>query len=278
MTLTTQIPPLKIARRSSAVSLVLRAIDREIISIQSHWPLTPSFNAMEGKVLVATTDEMRHRAWRLAYRVYSECGYVKPDPDGMIRTPYDSNENTFTLLVEDNTGKAIATVTLVFDSEMQLPCDEIFGTELTGLRAQGRKLVEVTRLAIDEAHCGSKQLLVVLFNFIFLFARRIRGFDDFVIEVNPRHVNYYRRLLMFEVAGEERPCPRVNGAPAVLLRIDLHWGEEEVRRGGGCRELAGERTLYPYFYPWKEDVEVSRFLAAQYRHGAARSSLRNGVL
>ena len=82
--------------------------------------------------------------------------------------------------------------------------------------------------------------------------------DDFVIEVNPRHVNYYRRLLCFEVLGQERPCPRVQGAPAVLLRVDLGFGDQEVERVGGSRQRGlpiKDRTLYPYF--WHADSEES---------------------
>ena len=43
------------------------------------------------------------------------------------------------------------------------------------------------------------------------------SFDYVVIEVNPRHVRYYERMLGFEVIGPERMNPRVE-APAVLLR------------------------------------------------------------
>ena len=90
-------------------------------------------------------------------------------------------------------------------------------------------------------------MLVALINWIYIYARRLRRRDDFVIEVNPRHVNYYRRLMGFETIGEPRPCPRVQGAPAVLLRLDLAHPEREVLRVGGQGAAAGERSLYPYF-------------------------------
>ena len=121
------------------------------------------------------------------------------------------------------------------------------------------------RLAIDEEHQRSKTLLVRLFNFIYVFARRVHGFDDFVIEVNPRHVNYYRRLLVFEQAGPERACPRVQGAPAVLLKLDLSIPEREVRRVGGKGMAANERTLYPHFYSWLEEGAVAEFLSRSHR-------------
>ena len=137
--------------------------------------------------------------------------------------------------------------------------------------------MEVTRLAIAPEHTHSKLLLVRLFNFIYIFARKVKGYDDFVIEVNPRHVAYYRRLLGFEVAGSERPCPRVQGAPAVLLRLDLAYPETEVRRIGGAGHGAGERTLYPYFYTWLEEGAVAEFLARQHRPMSAEEQRYFGL-
>ena len=57
---------------------------------------------------------------------------------------------------------------------------------------------------------------------------RYRGFarydemfiTDILVEVNPRHATFYRKVFGFVVAGAETICPRVN-APAVLLRLDL---------------------------------------------------------
>jgi hypothetical protein len=43
---------------------------------------------------------------------------------------------------------------------------------------------------------------------------------DMFIEVNPRHVPFYRRAFGFRVAAPERTCPRVL-APSVLLRLEV---------------------------------------------------------
>jgi hypothetical protein len=109
-------------------------------------------------------------------------------------------------------------------------------------------------------------LLVTLFDYVSIYARHVKGAHDFLIEVNPRHVSYYERLLRFELAGTQRPCPRVHGAPAVLLRLDLALVEREVRRVAGRRAAAGERSLYPYFIPSSEEPALARDLA--YHHGA----------
>jgi hypothetical protein len=50
---------------------------------------------------------------------------------------------------------------------------------------------------------------------------------DVLIEVNPRHEAYYRRIFGFARAGREWICPRVN-APAVLMHLDVTNLEERL--------------------------------------------------
>lgn len=56
-----------------------------------------------------------------------------------------------------------------------------------------------------------------------------------MIEVNPRHVEFYRRMLGFEMFGAERLCNRVN-APAVLLRLDLSYARQQIEKLGGLSQ------------------------------------------
>ncbi|MCK6474837.1 MAG: hypothetical protein L6R28_24220 [Planctomycetes bacterium] len=246
-------------RRASAVSQVLRALGQEFTD-------APDVAVACGLHLrVANTALLREKAYCLAHEVYRAKGYVRSGGKSLVVANYDARPETLTLLAEDAEGRAAATVTLAYDGPEKLPCDEIFGAELDALRAQGRRLCEVTRLAIDDAHAGSKMLLVRLFNWIFLDARRVKAHDDFVIEVNPRHVNYYRRLLGFESLGQPQPCPRVQGAPAVLMRLDLAYGEAEVARAAGKGAEAGERTLYPFFVSAADEPPVLQVLRRSHR-------------
>src|SRR6185436_10812143 len=118
------------------------------------------------------------------------------------------------LLAEDETGRACGTISLVFDSTLGLPCNEIYRDEVATVRGQGCKLVEVTRLAIEDDIPNARTLLQHLFYLAYIFARFVGGCTDMIIEVNPRHVLYYKRYLRFEQIGTETACPRVKGAPA----------------------------------------------------------------
>ena len=155
----------------------------------------------------------------------------------------------------------------MLDSAGGLPCDEIYGKELLTLRSQGYRLVEVTRLAITKEHKNSRRLLVTLFAFISVFARHCWKATDFVIEVNPRHVNYYRKMLLFDVIGPERTCPRVANAPAVLLRLDLLLQAEEIASAGGTQGRGRTnrgKNLYSWFHTIEEEQPIAGFLARNF--------------
>jgi len=252
-------------RRPSAVSQVLRAMTAELERAMT-WNVPAEVDGRpDYRVRVCADRETRERAYHLAYRVYREKGYVPPNAREEIVCGYDARPETLTVLVEDSRGQAAGTTSLVFDSAAGLPCDEIYGPEVAELRSHGRRLVEVTRLAISEDHARSKMLLTLLCNVPFAYSMRVGGCTDLVIEVNPRHVAYYVRLLKFDVLGPERECPRVQGAPAVLLRADLGMYEAEMLRVGGRGAACSERSLFPSFFAGAREWEFARFLACNHR-------------
>jgi hypothetical protein len=66
------------------------------------------------------------------------------------------------------------------------------------------------------------------------------GVTDVVVEVNPRHVGFYRRAFGFQPMSDVRTCERVN-APAVLLRLDVAELEGRMREVGAS--MPGDLAL-----------------------------------
>ena len=229
---------------------------------------------------VASDLAARERVYRFAHEIYSAVSLAQDDGTGMVVSPYDAGPETFTLLAEDESGSIVGTVSLVFDSERGLPCDEIYWLETGRLRAENRSMAEVTRLALRKDMAASREVLLRLFNLIYIYARRVRGYTDFLIEVHPRHVKYYERTLGFERSGSEQKCPRVGGAPAVLGRLDLAVPEREVRRVGGLGETVKGRSLYPRFWSADREPGLASAMAAAWRpmppHEARYFGVANG--
>jgi hypothetical protein len=206
-------------------------------------------------IRMANSRGRREAASLLIKKMYGWRGYaVDPSASHAL--------NKITLFAE-TAGTTVGTMTLCLDdAETGLPADENFRDKLDELRIQGRRLCEPSRLAIDKG--VTKRVFAALIHISYIYAHNIHGYTDYVIEVNPRHVVFYKRMLGFQDFGGERPCTRV-GAPAVLLRLDLAYMGEQIRRYGGLMELhGGERSFYPYFFPtWDEPGITGRLREGQ---------------
>jgi hypothetical protein len=66
-----------------------------------------------------------------------------------------------------------------------------------------------------------------LFSLAHAVGRTTHDVTDVLIEVNPRHVGFYSRVLDFTIAAGEKFCERVH-APSVLLQLEIEALEERV--------------------------------------------------
>lgn len=204
------------------------------------------------KIRLADTASGRNSASMLIDKMYSWRGYA-----GTHAVQASPNRITLTAYMKE---ELIGTVTLAIDSEVGLLADEIFQDQLDRYRGPGRKLCELTKLAVD-AKVDSKFALASLFHICFIYARRLHNCTDVFIEVNPRHRVYYERILGFARLGELKSNPRVN-APAFLLWLDLEYVEEQIRKFGGTSDNAdATRSLYPYFFSPREEAGITQRLA-----------------
>lgn len=181
----------------------------------SYAPLDPSLadpqqNPDVFRVRLARPRTVRQDAGMLVQRRYEWRGY-------QTRAAID-DPNLFTFAAYDS-GTLAGTMGVRLDSPAGLKIEELYANEVAALRAGGLRLTEFTRLAVEES-VASKGVLGALFHTAVLYAHVVRGCTHVVIEVNPRHVAYYRRVLFFKPLGPERHLSRV-GAPAVALILDF---------------------------------------------------------
>lgn len=213
------------------------------------------------KIKTADSFVRRNSASSLLKNRYSWRGY------GAVSLPTDQASNRITLSALEDEA-TIGTITVGLDGAEGMNSDDIFSDENNALRAEGRKLCEFTKLAVDPIS-GTKRVLAALFHVAFVVAYRIRKHDTLVVEVNPRHVKYYERMLGFRVIAPPRMNRSVN-APAVLLLVDLAYSMGQVEQFGGKMELATqERSLYPFFFSIEEEIRIVTKLMAAQKAGAA---------
>ena len=113
----------------------------------------------------------------------------------------------------------IGTITLGLDGPLGLRAEGTHRDVVQKVRGAGRCVCELTRLAVADS-VDSKPVLASLFNLAYAAAETIHGVTDVFIEVNPRHVAFYSRVLGFVVAAGETFCERVR-APSVLLHVEM---------------------------------------------------------
>ena len=200
-------------------------------------------------IRAADSEGHRSAAHILVNRMYAWRGYRSSQGVQEIHNP-----NRITLVASEH-DETVGTITIGFDGSDGLTVDELFRGEVELLRRNRALLCEFTKLAVDGA-VRSKRVLASLFHVAFIYAHEVKGCDRILIEVNPRHVRYYERMLGFEVRSPERNNPRVS-APAVLLSLELSHARAQIDRFGGRPDLVRvERSLYPYFFSAAEEAGI----------------------
>lgn len=192
--------------------------------------LNSDFGAIEGDAL------------DLVERRYSDRGLL-------TRERFSSRNEDGDIVCSARDGERIVgTMSVRFDGQGGLHTDLLFAAELAEWRSLGVSLCEFGSLAVDSNAHEPKTLLAQIFHLGYLHAHRRGGCDRLVIEVNPRHVAFYRRWLGLLPYTTARHNPRVN-APAVLMSIDFKTIREQIALLGGKPEkMATSRCLYPLFW------------------------------
>lgn len=222
------------------------------------WPRARPAAAPARSFTIRTAQgEQRAAAGQLLDRRYQWRGY------GTVQMPCDQTGQRSTLTAQVG-DQLIGTLTLELDGPQGLAADAAFGPELSALRHSGQRLVEFTRLAVQTDETGSLAVLAALFHVGYIVAYRVRRHDVLVLEVNPRHVRFYQRMLGCRVLASGRQHPGTQ-APAVLLAVDFAFIRHQIGAFGAQPEHAAEsRSLYPFAFSRDDEAGIiGRLLRAQ---------------
>jgi len=187
-------------------------------------------------------------AYELVYQNYRAREYIPANSSGLRLTIFNAFPNTMTFVGVIH-GEVIATVSLIPDTPVGLPMDEIYHDEVQALREAGRRLIEVTMLA-DRRLSVQRSLAMVLalMKLVFDYATLSLKATDLCITVNPHHDRFYHEYLLFTPLGGLRAYPSVSGNPAIARRLDLERVEEECQgRPVLLRRFYEERTPLSLF-------------------------------
>ena len=244
----------RIKIKSSAVSQTLKSMSYLV----EQYNILFTLEKIKLKIKLANDYESLKKVFELAYEVYSEKGYAQNHTTKMETSPFDSQSNSLILLAENEKNEAVGSITLYIDSECNLPADNVFHNELSELRKQRIKFAEVSRFVIRQDYQYQKEILARFMNLSYIYCDRVMNCDEAIIEVNPRHSDYYRKLLGFERFGDIKECPRVNNAPAILLRCSMKRYSNAIDFG-----VVEDRSLYNFFISKEKESGIIKQLKAK---------------
>jgi hypothetical protein len=172
------------------------------------------------RVFAARSDVEIGSVAGLLEKRYQWRGYAAPMLKGAEQGTDAADCSKQVTLVAKEGDVALGTLTIGIDSSGGgLYVEHCFPEEVSALRERAHKLAELTRLAVD--HCKhSRAVLAALFQSAYFVCRVEHNASDVLIEVNPRHVAFYRRAFGFRPAAQERTSPRV-GASSILMHLEM---------------------------------------------------------
>jgi hypothetical protein len=220
-----------------------------VCGLDSLWPGEPAIAAGDRPALeysLACDTASLDAAFRLTHDQYVGRGYMAPHASGRRLSLYHALPTT-KVFVARVAGHVVGTISLVEDSPLGLPMEELYADEVNRLREQRRRVSEVSALAMDPGSITHGTIAVLgLIRMAELYAAEVARLDDVCISVNPRHVGFYRKFLGFELIGPRRSYHRVNGAPAEALRLDLGEVRHLIRELHAGVRPASKRAAFMF--------------------------------
>jgi hypothetical protein len=195
---------------------------KEAVTVQEL--IDPAAHSSEAlRTSIAECDEELVAADSLVRSRYSARGYAMLEADSAAAP---ATPAPVTLLARAG-GRLLGTLTVRRDGPGGLLAEGSYAEEVRTLRAAGHRLGEVVKLAtVEGTHWTTA--LDALVRSAYLLTRVVYGLSDVIIEVNPRHAGFYRRVYGFVEAGGRRLCDRVR-APSILMRLDLEQFGRRLR-------------------------------------------------
>ena len=192
---------------------------------------------------VETVDEVK-QSCALLYDAYTAAGFMTPDGTGHRFVVQNVLPNSYTL-VGMRDGEVVTTVTLAVRSTDPLPAEDIFA--VNKLASHGARIVEIAALAVRKDCRGEGgRILFPMFRHLYHFGMIALGATHFVMTCNPRHVGFYKAIMLFGDLSPEvvASYSLVDGAPACGVTIDLWQAPHRYRSAFGGRPKV--RDMHEY--------------------------------
>ena len=197
-----------------------------------------------------TLHDLR-RAYKLVHDVYLGTGYIDPEPAGLRLRIFETTSDTATFVAKIE-GKVVAVLSIVGDSsELGLPSDSAFRSELDVLRARKLRLCEATNQAVSAGYRKSSVPTELMRCAVAHMTKA--GYDEVIATVSPSHNAFYE-LLGFREIGSERSYSDKIHDPVVALSMDINRYRRESDHSSDAEDFVHDfMAAGNHFLPRVED-------------------------
>lgn len=213
-------------------------IVRRTFSYDSELPANLTFKKAE------SVEEIE-QALRIAFDSYKEIGLVD-ETGGQIRATKYHTLPTTSILIAKLNEEVIATMTIIADSAMGLPIDQLW--DISSVRQGCPRVAEISTLAIKRGYRQRQgKLLLPLCGFMHRYCRDYMGVEKIVASFHPKARDFYESLLLFSpiAGGEVKSYGFVKGAAAIGGWLHLAELPRIFSKVYGTRP--SKHNLYCYF-------------------------------
>lgn len=208
------------------------------LRIVSHLNKSSSLKEKITIKLASTSDEFFEAMWLIS-REYVRKGLIKSELKQPYFSPYLIIPNN-RLLIALHGKQIIGTISLIEDSPIGIPMDNVHMNETVFLRKKSVKFAEIGSFAIDSnyQHLG---ITLQLYKAIFSYVCEYRNIEYILAAVHPRVAGIYKNLFKFEQVGDIQQYSKLNNAKSVPLQLNTANTIEFIKKTN-----AFDRNNYSY--------------------------------
>lgn len=226
---------------------------------------------------IASDRDTLEESFHLVYEAYTEVG-LQAENEAHIRfTKYHVAPSTKVFVaifrpeltkpdfdrerVNDD-KRVVGTLTLVLDSSLGLPVEQVCAPEIRQLREGGGHLAEVIALAIAPDF-RRHNVMMYLYKVMFEYAR-LKGVTDICCAVTKRHIEFYRDILLFRPIGQLLAYDAGNGLEVQGHVLNIEHAFNDSRETYSAEGF--DANVHDFFFageidpllneglPWDEDM------------------------
>lgn len=159
------------------------------------------------------------QAYQFVHDHYVELGYMRPLETKMRYSILDLLPSS-SVFISCNGTTLAGTISVVQDNLAGLPLGCAFSAELDYLRALGETLAECTMFACNTVTSLASASHQKLMQWVFSWCC-INDISKLCIVVHPKHLNFWHKIVGFEILAATRHCQHVKENPGIMLTLDI---------------------------------------------------------